>query len=611
MKKRVLFFVGLLGIAFCLLVLPKTAQAAGDVAINATNFPDDVFRSYVSENYDKDRNSVLNDAEITAINSIVLRKKDIRDLKGLEFFTNLRQLYCSGNPLTGLDVRENTELITLDCSDCGLTSLDVSNNKKLTGLSCGRNKLTSLDVSNYTELDTLNLKDTPSLQSLKCSSCNLTRINLAGCTGLNDLRCSENQLTELDVSDCTALESLYCDSNQLTSLNLHNSHMLVQLDCHFNMIEELDLRASYKLLLTAERGTTSNFGSYSEAWLTMGDCECLLAADDMVDIVESLEAIRIYGATRYKTSLQLAELMGMSSVEGAKPFRRIILVSGQDFPDGLSASSLAAVTNAPILTTDAKASRYQQVNEFVKKNLAPDGTVFIIGGTNVIPDKAVADLSSFECIRLSGNTRYTTNLAVLEKARIHEGDEILIATGTSFPDSLSASATGRPLLLVNGEKGTLSAKQREFLQEKAAMNCSFTILGGVNAISADLEKQIEACTGKDVERIAGSTRYKTSIAIAERYFGDAKEKLTVPILVYGENFPDALCAGIIGCMRKSPVILMTSGNASALTPVKDYAKDHGITHAYVLGGPGLISDEDVSAILNLDENTPITYMYKK
>ena len=143
------------------------------------------------------------------------------------------------------------------------------------------------------------------------------------------------------------------------------------------------------------------------------------------------------------------------------------------------------------------------------------------------------------------------------------------------------------------------------------MNCSFTILGGVNAISADLEKQIEACTGKDVERIAGSTRYKTSIAIAERYFGDAKEKLTVPILVYGENFPDALCAGILGCMRKSPVILMTSGKASGLTPVKDYAKDHGIAHAIVLGGPGLIYDEDVSAILNLDENTPITYMYKK
>ena len=609
MKKRVLFLVGLLGIAFCLLVLPKTAQAAfRDVAINATNFPDDVFRSYVSENYDKDRNSVLNDAEITAINSIVLRKKDIRDLKGLEFFTNLRQLYCSGNPLTGLDVRENTELITLECNNCGLTSLDVSNNKKLTGLGCAGNQLTSLDVSNYTELETLNLRGTPSLQSLTCSSCNLTLINLAGCTGLKDLRCSENQLTELDVSDCTALERLYCDSNQLTSLNLHNSHMLFQLDCHFNMIEELDLRASYKLLLAAEKGTISNFGSYSEAWLTMGDCECLLAADDMVDIDESLEAIRIYGATRYKTSLQLAELM---AVEGAKSFRRIILVSGQDFPDGLSASSLAAVTGAPILTTDAKASRYQQVNEFVKKYLDPDGTVFIIGGTNVIPDKAVADLSSFECIRLAGNTRYTTNLAVLEKCRIHEGDEILIATGTSFPDSLSASATGRPLLLVNGEKGTLSAKQKEFLLEKAAMNCSFTILGGVNAISADLEKQIEACTGKNVDRIAGSTRYKTSIAIAERYFGNAKETQTVPILVYGENFPDALCAGIIGCMRKSPIILMTSGNASALTPVKDYAKDHGIAHAYVLGGPGLISDEDVSAILNLDENTPITYMYKK
>ncbi|MBQ9561946.1 MAG: cell wall-binding repeat-containing protein, partial [Lachnospiraceae bacterium] len=72
-------------------------------------------------------------------------------------------------------------------------------------------------------------------------------------------------------------------------------------------------------------------------------------------------ATRIYGSTRYKTSIQIADTF--KEVRGVDKFEAIVLVDGRDFPDGLSASYLAAAKKAPILTTDgSKKSRYETTN---------------------------------------------------------------------------------------------------------------------------------------------------------------------------------------------------------------------------------------------------------
>ena len=49
-------------------VLPVSAFA--DVAIDSENFPDDNFRSYVSRNFDKDKDGYLSDTEISGVRSI-------------------------------------------------------------------------------------------------------------------------------------------------------------------------------------------------------------------------------------------------------------------------------------------------------------------------------------------------------------------------------------------------------------------------------------------------------------------------------------------------------------------------------------------------------------
>ncbi len=144
----------LLALVMVLCTVPVTVFAAdGDVVIDEKDFPDDNFRAYVKENFDKDNDDILSEAEIAAATEIDVSFRNIASLKGVEYFTALERLDCYWNQLTSLDVSKNTALTWLYCDGNQLTSLDVSNNTSLEELYCSYNQLTSLDVSNNTSLE--------------------------------------------------------------------------------------------------------------------------------------------------------------------------------------------------------------------------------------------------------------------------------------------------------------------------------------------------------------------------------------------------------------------------------------------------------------------------
>ena len=193
--KRTRLVSALLTLAMVFTFLPFSAFAATDsddsgYVENTNTFPDEAFWSYLLKYVDKNRNGTLSQEERYAVKVIDVEKKNIHSLKGIEFFPNLKKLYCSENQLTELDVSKNKELESLLCNKNQLTELDVSNNTELVYLQCGENQLTELDVSQNTKL--------------------------------KNLHCYRNQLTELDVSKNTALVELYCWQNQLTSLDCEN-----------------------------------------------------------------------------------------------------------------------------------------------------------------------------------------------------------------------------------------------------------------------------------------------------------------------------------------------------------------------------------------------------
>ena len=134
------------------LILCLTITSCGGQNVN---IPDADFKAYLIGNTDINTNfdDEIQVSEANAFNgTIYCELMNISDLTGIEAFTALTELFCSGNQLTSLDASKNTALTRLDCYGNLLASIDVSKNTDLTYLNCYNNKLTSLDVSKNTAL---------------------------------------------------------------------------------------------------------------------------------------------------------------------------------------------------------------------------------------------------------------------------------------------------------------------------------------------------------------------------------------------------------------------------------------------------------------------------
>ena len=299
---------------------------------------------------------------------------------------------------------------------------------------------------------------------------------------------------------------------------------------------------------------------------------------------------RSYGANRWATSLKVADAMKENL--GLDQFSSIIVASGNDFADALAGSYLSTVKKAPILLGWGKGGKYVTLDEaniaYIKENLAPGGTVYILGGKNAVPELYETSLAGINIKRLGGANRFETNLMILKEAGVKEGDEILVCTATNFADSLSASATAKPILLVFNELGKLYGDQPGYLA--SLKGCTFTVVGGENAVS----KKLADALGKygTVTRLAGANRFETSVMVAEKYFSAPD----TAVLAYAWNYPDGLCGGSLAFSMNAPLILtMTKYESQAA----DYIQDQGIKTGVVLGGTSLISNGSVQKIFNL------------
>ena len=309
---------------------------------------------------------------------------------------------------------------------------------------------------------------------------------------------------------------------------------------------------------------------------------------------------RVAGDNRIETALAVAA--ELKDVLGVDSFDSIIIAaagSGDDqtkFADALSGSYLATVKNAPILlyTKDALSSKNLA---FIEENLSANGTIYLLGGNVSIPEEVENSLKTagYNTKRLGGANRYETNLVILGEAGTGN-KEILIAGGQAFADSLSASATGLPVLLVNGEGTELTEKQIEFLQ--GVKGNKITILGGTAAVSAELEEAIEEVVGKNVGRLAGACREETSVMVAEEYYADAEFAL----ITYSKMYPDGLAGGVLAFAKKAPLLLVRDNYDSYAI---EFIEENGIESGYVLGGTAVVSDGLAKDVFGLSGNAVI------
>ena len=303
-------------------------------------------------------------------------------------------------------------------------------------------------------------------------------------------------------------------------------------------------------------------------------------------IFGSESMIRIAGDNRYATSTAAADALKKSL--GVDKFENIIVASGADYPDALAGSYLAKVKNAPVMLVGKDAETESDVKQYISKNLKKGGTVYLLGGTGVVTSRFEKSLGDLKVERLGGQTRYETNIAILKEAGVDKED-LLVCTGEGFADSLSASAVGKPILLVAGSG--VNDTQKKYLGSLKIND--IYLIGGTGVVSDKIGTQLKKYDQDDkCERVAGKNRYLTSVAVAEEFFPKGSDST---VLAYAMNFPDGLAGGPLALSIKAPLILTdNSGYSEAVA----YAKNAGIKKAVVLGGPTLISDGVVNRIIN-------------
>ena len=319
---------------------------------------------------------------------------------------------------------------------------------------------------------------------------------------------------------------------------------------------------------------------------------------EAVKIPAKEEIERIWGKSRYHTSLAIAdELKEELDID---KFNTIIIANGENFPDALAGSYLSAKKEAPILmvnpkdTSGAKASN-AIVLSYIEDNLVSKGKVYILGGTAAVPQNVEDALSAkgYDVERLKGKGRYDTNLAILEEAGV-SNEALLVCTGINFADSLSASATGLPILLVDPKTNSLTAAQKTFLADGKR---EIYIIGGSGAVSDDyLDALKNYDSNSTVERIKGKSRYETSVEVALK-FGGNPDKAVIASAI---KFPDGLCGGPLAYFMDAPLILTSpTANAKNTAPAAEYIAAKGIVAGKPLGGSGALADEVVKTIFSM------------
>lgn len=302
---------------------------------------------------------------------------------------------------------------------------------------------------------------------------------------------------------------------------------------------------------------------------------------------------RMAGDTRYDTMSEL-----ISNVGGWSASDKVILASGTNYPDALSASALAGVHDAPIILTDP--TELSSKAAATIKQVGPS-TIYVVGGPSAVSDavlQAASNICGSNTIRLYGSTRYETSLEILRQCN-SSSDTVIVATGSNYADSLSISpfayVTKSPIVLCDPYGGIT----QETVEAIRAGGFSRAILVGGNAAVPDvvISQLNNANIATDgIRRLSGATRYETSTQITAFEISETS-LFTADQLGFatGSNYADALAMG--PCMGRinSPLLLVDNGAQAVCAYIERFKGNVG--NAFVAGGINAVSNDDYQRIV--------------
>lgn len=187
--------------------------------------------------------------------------------------------------------------------------------------------------------------------------------------------------------------------------------------------------------------------------------------------------------------------------------------------------------------------------------------------------------------RLGGRDRYETS-ALISERNFPVADTVIIATGATFADALSASGLAGcvegPVLLTqpNALPATIAREIDRLGASKAI------IVGGTRAVSGAVATQL-AGSGLIVERLGGADRFATAALIGRKALGFGQSGGRV-FVARGDDFADALSLGPLAYVSKAPLVLVLPTSVPPAT--RSFLSANRFSSGCIAGGTVAVSE---------------------
>ena len=220
----------------------------------------------------------------------------------------------------------------------------------------------------------------------------------------------------------------------------------------------------------------------------------------------------------------------------------------------------------------------------VKSNSKP------ITPPNTHPNIESTKPTEFE--EIVGLNRFETATKISSKW--NSAENVVITNAYSIVDSLSAtpfaSSKDAPILL--SDKDNLTDITKNELKKLKTKNVY--LIGGYSVLNDNIEKELKNI-GINVVRIAGKTRFETSIEIA-KYMTKDKKVSNIVIANGIRGLADAVTISPVASEKNMPIIL---SDIDKLPSGLDFIKEKNIDKTYIIGGTHNISENLSKEIDNI------------
>ena len=285
---------------------------------------------------------------------------------------------------------------------------------------------------------------------------------------------------------------------------------------------------------------------------------------DLINGKEVVAARRnvLAGQNRFDTAIAISK----ERFEKADSANAVVLVGQYSIVDGLAAAPFAKAVNAPVLF-----SRFDSIDkntvEEIGRLLGKDSAkkVYIVGGENTISakvhDQLVKELN-YRVERIEGRDRYETSRKLADKLSAttnRTSSSVEIVGGRAEADAMSISAVAArdlaPIIVVPQKQ--LDYATKEYLNKNYKTGVDYNIIGGVNSVSAQVEKDLVAITDheKGVKRFAGDNRQLTNAEVISAFYNKAEGLFVAKSDT--KSLVDALAAAPLAGEKKYPILLAT------------------------------------------------------